>query len=130
LTITLALIVPPIWTTYAAAARAQSINNLKDIALAAHSFHDVNKRLPFNGSDLPFKDIAYRAEAGSSNSNSGSWAFQILPYLGSDECRLYNAGGQQNNLLPADARTKGILRFMCPGRGRQPFEDQGGAWTD
>ena len=32
-----------------AAARTQSTNNLKQITLASHSFHDANKRLPFNG---------------------------------------------------------------------------------
>jgi len=52
-----------------AAQRTHSINNLKQIALAMHNYHDVHKTLP----------PAYRAE------NSGrpllSWRVLILPYI-------------------------------------------------
>jgi hypothetical protein len=58
--------------------RTQSVNNLKQIGLALHSFHDVNKRFP---------------PAGISNLNDPngkpllSWRVAILPYI--DQAPLY-----------------------------------------
>src|SRR5947208_2711998 len=66
----IALLVPAVQKARYAAARTQSTNNLKQCALAAHSFHDAYKSLPFNGD----------TSANNANSYSGSWAYQILPY--------------------------------------------------
>ena len=90
-----------------AAARTQSINNLKQIGLGAQSFHDFHKRLPFNGT---------RA-AVANDPASGSWAFQILPFI--DQAPLF----AQPNL------NAGVASYMCPGRGRPTFCATG-AWTD
>ncbi|MSU77558.1 MAG: DUF1559 domain-containing protein [Gemmataceae bacterium] len=78
------------------AACTQSTNNLKQIALSFHSFHDLHKRLPFNGTKA--------AVAGEIA--SGSWAFQILPLI--DQELLFNK---------PDATTT-VYSYICPGRGR------------
>jgi phage FluMu protein Com len=108
--IMVALLVPAVQKVREAAARTQSVNNLKQIALATHSFHDQNKRLPFNGTRV----------AVGGDPTGGSWGFQILPFM-----------GQQPTFQTAN-RMNGIPTFMCPGRGRPMLEttNGGGAWTD
>jgi hypothetical protein len=104
----IALLVPAVQKVREAAARQQSTNNLQQIVLGFHSFHDVNKRLPFNGT----------RNAVANDAASGSWGFQILPYI-----------EQQNMFVTAD-RNAGIMTYMCPGRGRPNVEMGGGAWSD
>lgn len=101
-----------------AAARTQSINNLKNLSLSVHGFHDANKRLPFNGSNQMVNNINYSAKAIGNNYQSGSWGFQILPFL--DQQPLFNAPNPNG----------GIPTFLCRGRSRPMTELNGGAWTD
>src|ERR1017187_7272756 len=77
--ILLALLLPAVGSVRDAASRTQSTNNLKQIALAFHSFQDSTKRLPANGGDIP--DTKYKADAQANNDFSGSWGFVILPYI-------------------------------------------------
>jgi prepilin-type N-terminal cleavage/methylation domain-containing protein len=118
----IALLVPAVQKVREAATRTQSINNLKQIMLAFHGFHDVNKRLPFNGSDIAVGNTKYSAAAKGDDVRSGSWAFQILPYI------------EQGPMFkdPKQGRNVGIATYMCPGRGRPANETSngGGPWTD
>jgi prepilin-type N-terminal cleavage/methylation domain-containing protein len=116
----IALLVPAVARVREAAIRTQSINNLKQLGLACHSYHDANKRLPCNGSDLAWRNVKYKVAAEAKNSSSGSWGFQILPYL--EEAAAFNN---------AD-RTREVTLFLCPGRDRPKVETSngGGVWTD
>ena len=106
--VSIALLVPAVQKVREAAARTQSVNNLKNIGLGFHSYHDMQKRFPFNGT---------RPAAGG-DTLSGSWAFQILPFM--DQAPMF----QQVN------RSQPVLAYMCPGRMRPNIEAGGGAWTD
>jgi type II secretory pathway pseudopilin PulG len=119
--ILLALLLPAVQKVREAAMRAQSTNNLKQIALATHNFADVHKRFPFNGSDKPVGDVKYSAVAKGGMVESGSWGFQILPYI--EQAPLFQK---------PDRKAGGIAVYMCPGRGRPSLETSngGGAWTD
>lgn len=118
-----ALLLPAVQKVREAAARTQSSNNLMQIGLAFHGFHDTNRRFPFNGSDLDptvlgFPPGQYKKTAVGNSNLSGSWAFQILPFI------------EQNNMFALPNRAAAVQTYLCPGRGRPPIEIGKGAWSD
>jgi uncharacterized Zn finger protein (UPF0148 family) len=106
--ILVALLVPAVQKVREAAARTQSTNNLKQIALAFHGYHDANRKMPFNGTQV----------ANPAIPDSGSWAYQILPFV------------EQDAVFRQVNRNAGIPVFLCPGRSRPGIEMGGGAWSD
>jgi len=101
------LLMPVTGRVREAPVRTQSTNNLKQIGLAMHSFHDNHKRMPFNGT----------VPAAADDPTSGSWAFQLLPYC------------DHQALFHQLAKDVGVSTYMCPGRTR-PSHCTTGAWTD
>ena len=95
-----------IWTAKAneVAQRTHSINNLKQIGLAMQSFHDTNKRLPFNGIAAGRKlkvegaKITYYGNATTDTTSSGSWLFQVLPFV--DAQPLSHLMGEPDDEIP------------------------------
>ena len=71
-----ALLLPAVQASREAARRMQSMNNLKQVMLALHNHHDVNKRFP----------AAYHVD--DSGQPLLSWRVQILPFIGQQ--RLYD----------------------------------------
>jgi len=130
--ILIALLVPAVQKVREAAARTQSLNNLKQIGLAFHNYHDSIKYLPFNGVFQAYVASTGYGHASSGGFKSGSWAFQILPFI--DQNPLFITPG---TLITPNY---GITAFMCPGRGRATGaaaggtlaspQASGGAWTD
>lgn len=88
--ILIALLLPAVQQAREAARRSQCKNNLKQIGLAFHNYHDSHNSFPFAwmaGTDL----------------NLSSWGIQILPYL--DQAPLYN---NWNSSAPAFNEASGI----------------------
>jgi hypothetical protein len=103
-----ALWLPASHKAICASERTITTNNLKNILLGFHSFHDQHKRLPFNGT---------RA-AAAGDFASGSWAFQILPFI--DYPNLF--ANPQNRQI-------GIHAYTDAWRARPPCSTTG-AWSD
>ena len=108
--ILIGLLLPAVQKVREAAARISCSNNLKQIGLGSHNYHDNFGYLPNNGS----------------NTNSyltWCWGFQILPYI--------EQGNLSNNAKAADtppptganwpiALSVPIKTYLDPGRGRTP----------
>jgi prepilin-type N-terminal cleavage/methylation domain-containing protein/prepilin-type processing-associated H-X9-DG protein len=112
-----ALLLPAVQSAREASRRMQCSNNLKQLAIAAHSFHDVESRLPYNT----------QAQGGwtwSYQQNQRSWSClaRMLPYIEQvnlkEQLQILNttntdtAGktmGQNLNVLTTLVKT-----FFCP----------------
>ena len=80
--ILIALLVPAVQKVREAAARASCQNNLKQLALGVHNFHDTTKYIPHEFGGL---------NGWGAGSSSWSWIAFILPYI--EQAPLYNLSG-------------------------------------
>ncbi len=111
--ILIGLLLPAVQKVREAAARMSCSNNMKQLGIALHSFHDANNRMPPGGGDdtPPF---------GTATSGWGSsWKVYILPYIEQDnlhrqwQYNQWSSGWQNaNNLSLVNKVT--IKPYRCP----------------
>ncbi len=115
------LLLPAVQKVRSAAARTQCQNNLKQIGLALHNYHDANGRFP----------------AGSRCSVTGecyeNWAITLLPFL--EQAPLadrYHRDKPNYDPAQADVRTTRVLAYVCPAdtSGFDPIKPYGGPGGD
>jgi len=105
--ILIGLLLPAVQKVRIAAARTQSVNNLKQIGIASHAYHDTYGTLPNNGSNQQSIPQAW------------CWAFQILPFV--EQANLFTlVTSQATGTGSWTAGNVGIKTFLDPGRGRSP----------
>lgn len=115
LALLLAFLAPVIQRFRESSTRAQASNNLRQIGIGLHSFHDVHKRLPFNGQKGSVADFRMR--------DSASWAYQILPFMEQEPAFK----------VPERGRELTFPVYLCPQRRRLGVTTEGklkGAVTD
>src|SRR2546423_1510328 len=106
--ILIGLLIPAVQKVREAAARAQCANNLKQLGIAAHNYHDVNKRFPpammvaALGAKTPWGATPYTNNPSSAYRNPGfgpNWAVFLLPFVEQDN--LYKQVAKNiDNFMP------------------------------
>ncbi|MBI3407770.1 MAG: DUF1559 domain-containing protein [Planctomycetes bacterium] len=105
--ILIGLLVPAVQKVRSAAARIDCANNLKQIGLALHNYHDVNKVLPpgYSASG-PYVD-------GATDTSPGwGWAAYILPYVEQDT--LFRQIDLTKPIETQPAIQNTVRVFLCP----------------
>jgi prepilin-type N-terminal cleavage/methylation domain-containing protein len=123
--ILIGLLLPAVQKVREAAARLSCENNLKQIGLGVHDFHDGNGVLPGNGgfAGLNRPHVATIYPGGSypnrcylwglgdptvsAKDQTGGWGWAVLPYI------------EQENIYRNRDYGAGVKTYTCPARGRQ-----------
>src|SRR5260370_30068224 len=103
----IALLLPAVQKVREAANRTQCANNLKQIGLAMHNFHDTYGAYPNSGNHWD-TGISYDASGAPQNFKyqQAGWGYQILPFIEQDN--LYNTSDMMDvngnpTSIPANA---------------------------
>jgi type II secretory pathway pseudopilin PulG len=107
--IIIAMLLPAVQAAREAARRTQCGNNLKQIGLALHNYHDVKKILP------PSIQFDINEDPATSDNFRPNWVILILPYL--EEQGLYDAFDFTRTISdPANRTQRGrpLSIMTCP----------------
>jgi len=133
----IALLLPAVQQAREAARRTQCKNNMKQIGLALHNYHDNYKYFPLNR--LSNRNVGTNFMTGTWGTLG--WLAGLLPMI--DQAPLYNTinasdqsganesiisnGAQANNIA---ARRTVITAFLCPSNPQLPKQTNGSGGGD
>jgi prepilin-type N-terminal cleavage/methylation domain-containing protein/prepilin-type processing-associated H-X9-DG protein len=117
----IALLLPAVQAAREAARRAQCVNNMKQIGLALHNYHDSNGTFPLGGVNSP---DGGSTQWGAGNASLLSWRALVLPYM--EQSTISNAVnftvGSSSNAADAGAGytvwMTSVSSFLCPSDGK------------
>ncbi|MDY0167697.1 MAG: DUF1559 domain-containing protein [Thermoguttaceae bacterium] len=111
--ILIALLLPAVQAAREAARRLQCANNLKQIGLATHNYHQALGCFPPGAANAPNKDV------------TGLFIF-LLPYL--EQAGIYEKIESVQSVYSGANREMGRIRLdglICPSAGQQPSDPLG-----
>lgn len=119
----IALLLPAVQQAREAARRSQCKNNMKQIGIALHNYHDSFKVFPFG--------CVETSSQGTANHMALCWRFDILPYV--DQANLYNvltqydrrdlvsATNNETFWLALPAQQQVLPVYICPSESVGPY---------
>ncbi|HQX48815.1 MAG TPA: DUF1559 domain-containing protein [Planctomycetaceae bacterium] len=118
--ILIALLLPAVQQAREAARRTQCKNNLKQMGLAMHNYHDVYNTFPPGCISMPYQ------AAATTELSCWSWGAFLLPYI--EQNALYSGLSVGNATLAQNAATaNGLLYLQTPLSGFRCPSDTGPA---
>jgi len=125
--ILIGLLLPAVQKVRESAARIKCSNNLKQLGVAVHSFHDANGRFPYNGDPVNF--------SGCCNQGQAQWSFivRMLPFM--EQVNLFNSGGLNtspeavmNSATGLSLMATVVPTFRCPSDITPPTRTNVANW--
>jgi prepilin-type N-terminal cleavage/methylation domain-containing protein/prepilin-type processing-associated H-X9-DG protein len=114
--ILISLLLPAVQQAREAARRTQCRNNLKQIGLALHNYHDTNLTFPMGLSDSVWG-------AAEITGDGWAWGTALLPYM--DQTALYNQFNFNDNPYNTSGNQALVATvlpaFICPSDGNNPL---------
>src|SRR5438105_5501153 len=105
----IALLVPAVQKVREAANRAQCQNNMKQIIVGAHHYHDAFHHFPGNSQNEGGWDWSFQQTA-----KSWSWLARLLPYV-EQENLFRDANIDKNTFSQSQSQLQtGLAVFFCP----------------
>jgi prepilin-type N-terminal cleavage/methylation domain-containing protein len=124
--ILIGLLLPAVQKVREAADRMSCENNLKQIGLALHAYHDVNKVLPSG-----YTATGPYVNGGTDTSPGWAWGAYILPYL--EQSNLYNEFNINLPVQDSEPAIQTMVKtFLCPSDVISPpsaFAVTGSSWN-
>ncbi|MEX0794029.1 MAG: DUF1559 domain-containing protein [Pirellulaceae bacterium] len=115
-----ALLLPAVQQAREAARRMSCSNNLKQIGLALHNYHDTHNAFPAGFVDTNPDHAADSEQGPEGNINGLAWSAMVLPFM--EQSALYDQirtqtggfGRHWNHGGTIDAATVGLEAYSCP----------------
>jgi prepilin-type processing-associated H-X9-DG protein len=107
----IALLAPAVQKVREAAARTQCINNMKQVGLALHGYHDNIKKLPYGQGD-----------GTTCNINVANWRVRIFPYL--EQGSLYSKLNLANVFSDPNLPNLILAVWKCPSSSLADIQPQ------
>lgn len=109
--ILVALLLPAVQSAREAARRMQCVNNLKQLALACHTYHDQHKALPPSATF----DLADERACDTSPNVRANWIMLVLPFMEQQSTLdAFNLDEYISAPVNLNARGVPIASFVCP----------------
>jgi len=118
-----ALLLPAVQQARESARRMQCTNNLKQIGLAVHNFHDTYGHFPYGGRDGHHVSESTNSCCRSKTVHGFNWTFRILPFL--EQGNIFELASEADDPDPASGdyhpaedlvSRSAVTTYYCPTR--------------